>query len=68
MKRPKFTDAHKFTHPYAPASESAKPGYLARKFDAINKAIKAAEEAKRAEAEKAAVEQERKVRKIKEAK
>lgn len=50
MKLPKFTDGHRMPLPYSNAAETAKPGYLARKFKAIERALKDQAETKAAEA------------------
>ena len=63
----KYTDRIDSRFPYTPAAETAKPGYLAKRFDAIRKQ-QAAAKAKR-DAEEAATQAERaaKVRGIKRA-
>ncbi len=63
--KPKFTDEHKFTRPYADASESSKEGYLRRKFQRIAQEQREKAERDRTEAEAMAAEVNQKVRKMK---
>jgi len=65
MKSPKFTDSHKFQRPYSPAAETEKAGYLAAKFTRIKRELREKETAATEAAEAAALEAERKVRKMK---
>jgi len=64
MKSPKFTDSHKFQRPYSPAAETEKAGYLAAKFTRIKRELREKETAATEAVEGAALEAERKVRRI----